>query len=150
MGILKKLFNKDNTISSTIDSAGSFAENVRAAITGDIKPDKLAEIITQSQELSKQANQANKEINLVEAQSDKLFVAGWRPFIGWVCGASLAVYFIPQFIVGTILWAKECFLLGIIRPYPITPEGLFNLVLALLGMAGLRTAEKFGGVNKKH
>ena len=150
MGWIKNLFNKDNTISNTIDSAGSFAENVRAAITGEIKPDKLAEIITQSQELSKQANQASKEINIVEAQSDKLFVSGWRPFIGWVCCGSLSVYFIPQFLIATFLWTTECILLGIIRPYPIDVKGLMELVLAMLGLAGLRTAEKFGSVNKKH
>jgi hypothetical protein len=150
MGFIKNIFNKNNTISNTIDSAGSFAENVRAAITGNIKPDKLAEIIIQSQELSKQANNASKEMNLAEAQSDKLFVAGWRPFIGWVCGVSLAVFFIPQFLLGTLLWAKECLLLGIIRSYSIKVDGLMELVLGMLGIAGLRTAEKFGGVHKKH
>ena len=37
-----------------------------------------------------QINLAQIEVNKEEAQHRTVFVAGWRPFIGWVCGVALA------------------------------------------------------------
>ena len=82
------------------------------------------------------------EINKLEAQHKSLFVAGWRPAIGWVCALSLAFYFIPQYIVATILWAKLSWAAQAIVLYPVSATGLMELVFALLGMATLRTYEK--------
>ena len=36
-----------------------------------------------------QGNMAQIEVNKVEAASTNIFVAGWRPAIGWICGAGL-------------------------------------------------------------
>lgn len=88
------------------------------------------------------------EINKLEAQHRSIFVAGWRPFIGWVCGASLTAYYIPQFVIASILWVKACWAAGILQPYPADASGLLELVLALLGMATIRTVEKLGKVTK--
>ena len=38
---------------------------------------------------------AQIEVNRIEAQHRSVFVAGWRPFIGWICGAALAWNFVP-------------------------------------------------------
>ncbi len=40
---------------------------------------------------------AQHEVNALEATHRSVFVAGWRPFIGWVLGMSLAFYYLPQF-----------------------------------------------------
>ena len=94
------------------------------------------------------ANQAllgQLEINKVEAAHRSIFVAGWRPFIGWVCGAGIAWAFIGQPIAN---WAVEAFGLGM--PLPIIPtDNLMELVLAMLGMGGLRTFEKLRGVARE-
>ena len=94
------------------------------------------------------ANQAllgQLEINKVEAAHRSIFVAGWRPFIGWVCGAGIAWAFIGQPIAN---WAVEAFGLGV--PLPIIPtDNLMELVLAMLGMGGLRTFEKLRGVARE-
>ena len=94
------------------------------------------------------ANQAllgQLEINKVEAAHKSIFVAGWRPFIGWVCGAGIAWAFIGQPIAN---WAVEAFGLGM--PLPIIPtDNLMELVLAMLGMGGLRTFEKLRGVARE-
>ena len=94
------------------------------------------------------ANQAllgQLEINKVEAAHKSIFVAGWRPFIGWVCGAGIAWAFIGQPIAN---WAVEAFGLGV--PLPIIPtDNLMELVLAMLGMGGLRTFEKLRGVARE-
>lgn len=88
------------------------------------------------------AEQQNK-INLVEAGSSSVFVAGWRPFIGWVCGAGIAWAFIVQPVA---VWYISIFHPGINTLPQIDTDTLFQLVLAMLGMGGLRTFEKMKGV----
>lgn len=91
-----------------------------------------------------QQQQGQVEINKIEASSQHLFVAGWRPFIGWVCGVALAyTYIVAPF------WA---WILVIHYPGAILPtlptDNLFELVLAMLGLGGLRTFEKIKGINR--
>lgn len=90
------------------------------------------------------------EINKLEATHRSPFVAGWRPFIGWVAGICLGMYYLPQFAMATVVWVK---LLAAgnwetLVPYPGSVDGLTELVYALLGMATLRTAEKLAGRTK--
>lgn len=83
------------------------------------------------------------KLNMVEAQHRSLFVAGWRPFIGWVCGASLGLYYIPQFAMASILWIRLCWSTSKLLPYPVTGiDGLLELMGGMLGLALLRTVEK--------
>lgn len=91
-----------------------------------------------------QQQQGQVEINKVEAANANVFVSGWRPFIGWVCGAALGyTYIIAPF------WA---WILTIWYPtvsLPTLPtENLFELVMAMLGLGGLRTFEKIRGVSR--
>jgi hypothetical protein len=89
------------------------------------------------------------ELNKIEAAHRSIFVAGWRPFIGWVGGVSLGCYYIPQFVMASIIWTRQSWALGSLVPYPVTEiSGLTELVIALLGLAGLRTYEKREGVTK--
>lgn len=91
------------------------------------------------------AQNAQTEVNKVEAQHSNLFVAGWRPFIGWVCGSALAY----QFILRPLLpW----FSVMVGHPVPEMPsldDSLMELVMAMLGLGGLRTFEKVRGVARK-
>lgn len=99
--------------------------------------------------LAQRPAELQAEINKLEAQHRSRFVAGWRPFIGWVCGVSLAVYYIPQFSMASFLWVKICIADNRLQPYPVTEvRGLLELVLALLGMATIRTVEKLKKVSK--
>lgn len=98
--------------------------------------------------LVKAANEAalaQVEVNKIEASHASVFVAGWRPFIGWVCGAALAW----AFIVGPVLsWSLA--VLGVRESLPpIMTDNLFELVLAMLGLGGLRTFEKMRGVARQ-
>lgn len=83
-------------------------------------------------------NKAQLEVNKVEAKHSNIFVSGWRPFIGWCCGLSLAYHFIIEPVVQYILIVN-----GINF---VTPEFDFSqlstIVMAMLGMSGLRTYEK--------
>jgi hypothetical protein len=77
-------------------------------------------------------------INKVEAASSSLFVSGWRPSIGWVCGAGFAV----QFVIGPLAeWGAA--LAGHPVKFPQMDTGtMMPLLLGMLGLGGLRTAEK--------
>ena len=91
-------------------------------------------------------NKAQAEINKQEAAHKSLFVAGWRPFIGWTCGLGvfwqfvgypIAVFLISQYSDGPV-------------DLPAIPtENLFELILAMLGMGGLRTFEKVKGKSRE-
>ena len=61
--------------------------------------------------------QGQVEINKLEAQNSQIFVAGWRPFIGWVCGAALLyTYVLSPFIAwGLVLWAPSAPLPVVVR-----------------------------------
>jgi len=87
---------------------------------------------------------AQTEINKVEAASSSLFVAGWRPFIGWVCGLGCAWNWVFLPIAKLVI-----LLLG----YTITLSmadlsEMMPLLMGMLGIGGLRTYEKIKGVTK--
>lgn len=97
--------------------------------------------LQQSGELAQMAGQL--EINKAEAASSSVFVAGWRPFIGWICGSALGYTFI---VYPLLLWATAAWWPGIQPPTLGTGDMLFELLLGMLGMGGLRTFEKVRGV----
>lgn len=93
------------------------------------------------------------EITLAEANHRSVFVAGWRPFVGWVAGASLAMYFLPQYAMGSYLWfrlAQSAIESGAtsLPMYPVSAEGLLELVMGLLGLGVMRSAEKMAKVTQ--
>lgn len=89
------------------------------------------------------------EVNKAEASHKSIFVAGWRPFIGWVGGASLAYQFI---IYPVLMWAwYVAQALGKIpdtlEPPPVLETGaLFTIVTSMLGIGAMRSADKRAGV----
>lgn len=80
-------------------------------------------------------------VNQVEAANANIFVSGWRPFIGWVCGSGLAF----QFLVAPLLtWGAALF--GKMVAVPTLDMGtLLTLLLGMLGLGGMRTMEKLQG-----
>lgn len=105
-------------------SLGEFAKDIREAIKGkEIDPDKMMELV-----------KVQSEINKMEAQHRSIFVAGWRPFIGWICGLALAYNFI---IRDLIAWVSPD-----IMPPAIQMDQLITILLGMLGLGGLRTFEK--------
>ena len=92
------------------------------------------------------ASQAQIEVNKIEAAHKSLFVAGWRPVIGYVCAFGLAWSFVIQPIAA---WLFAAFLPGFPHPPQMQTDGLYQLVLAMLGMGGLRTYEKIKGVSRE-
>jgi hypothetical protein len=85
------------------------------------------------------------EMNLSESQHRSVFVAGWRPFIGWVCGVALGWHYLGNPIMS---WACAIWVSHITPPVINGTGDLINLLLALLGMAGFRTWEKSNKLTK--
>ena len=117
-------------------------------LIGKAIPDKTkrmeleASIKSQMIDLQKSQN----EINLAQAKHGSIFVAGARPAILWICALGLAWQF---FLAPLMNWAVV--ISGsTIQPPVINTEGLMTLTLSLLGLGGLRTAEKWKGVARNN
>jgi len=106
---------------------------------------KLAEL-EQSGDLA--VMQGQMEINKIEAANSDRFVSGWRPGIGWVCGGGMVMAYIVSPLVQLIIS-----IVGVFKGQPfVAPEvdmtTLMPILTAMLGMAGLRTFEKYHDVEK--
>jgi hypothetical protein len=84
---------------------------------------------------------AQISVNMEEAKSSSVFVAGWRPSIGWVCGLACAWNWVGLSV------AKFILALGG-HPIQIAPADLSEMMpvlMGMLGLGGLRTIEKLNG-----
>lgn len=86
---------------------------------------------------------AQLEVNAKEAQSPHMFVAGWRPFVGWCCGIGFLWATIGQPLVVWVATAK-----GWPPPPNIDTEVLLYVLGGMLGLGTLRSFEKSKGVTK--
>jgi hypothetical protein len=126
-------------ISTIIEGVGRIADDL---ITTD---KERLELTLKEKELDTQLLSKVHETNIAEAQHRSLFVAGWRPFIGWVSGLALAYTFLIHPI---FLWINSIHQLTATPPPLLNDDLLFNIVLAMLGIGGLRTYEKQKGLTK--
>lgn len=83
-------------------------------------------------------------VNQTEAANANLFTSGWRPAIGWVCAAALAYQYVGRPLVA---WGFA------VAGHPLSPmpgldDNLWQLMLGMLGLGGLRTFEKIQGAAK--
>ena len=133
MGILSTL------IGPATELAGKFIQDKDKAA-------QLAhDLTTMADKHSQEAMLAQVEVNKAEAESGSVFKGGWRPFIGWVCGAAFAYHFVLQpFIVFGVTVA------GVQVPeLPTFDMGsLMTVMMGMLGLGGLRSYEKKQGITK--
>ena len=87
---------------------------------------------------------AQAQTNLEQAKHSSIFVAGARPAIMWICAFGLGWQFVFQPIA---VWGIDVSGADLVLPV-IQTEGLMSLTLALLGLGGMRTAEKWKGVQR--
>ena len=89
-------------------------------------------------------SQAQMEVNKVEAAHQSIFVAGWRPFVGWMGGVSLGYAFLLQPILSWLL--AIC---GVSTPLPEpNTDAMMALVTAMLGVTAARSFDKWKGTTK--
>lgn len=91
-----------------------------------------------------QADQMQADINKTEAENTNIFVSGWRPFIGWVCGTAFAYHYVMQPLIAFIMASNG---------HPVElPEfdmgELSTVLMGMLGLGGMRTFEKIKGATR--
>jgi Holin of 3TMs, for gene-transfer release len=124
--------------------------NIGQTIIDRVIPDKtqaaaakqalvLAEINGELQAAHDQLN-----VDAVEAASNSIFVAGWRPFVGWCCGAALAYSYIVQPIaVSTAVIFGKHFDASVLPHLNMTE--LLGLLTSMMGMGIMRSVDKAMG-----
>ena len=133
MGIFAKLLGAP--VVGAIDAVGNAFDQL---FTSDKERAKAKQVL---EKLRQHPHILQAEMNKIEAGHRSLFVAGWRPFIGWVCGIGLMWAFLghPIFEWVVALGGTD------IEPPVIHSDSMMELVLAMLGLGGLRTFEKLTG-----
>lgn len=133
MGFLSKL------IGGGIGEAAKGIGNVVDQFMETPDEKRAAELVIKK--LNQRPNEVQAEINKIEAGHRSIFVAGWRPFLGWICGFGLGY----QFVLRPLLQMVLVYVVpsaGFIALVSIDTGQLMTLVLAMLGLGGLRTYEK--------
>lgn len=80
------------------------------------------------------------EVNLQDAKSERMLQYGWRPFIGWVCGAALCYQFLARPL---LTWAGAPW--GVQAAPGLEMDSLITLLTGMLGLAGMRSLDKRRG-----
>lgn len=107
-----------------------------------------AAFVAQLTDAASKADLSQMEINKAEAQSSSMFVAGWRPFIGWIGGAIFAWHYLIKYMIltfGSYFDAK--LVTAVLNSAPLD-ENFWTVVTGLLGLGAMRTFEKVKGVAK--
>ena len=137
MGLLSDLIGggAKGVIGGVADAVDRFVETPDEAAAHELKNKAL--------DLSLALKQM--EVNAAEAQHRSVWVAGWRPAVGWTCAGALAWTFIVQPML--------VYLLAIFSPETLAPPsvdlaGLYPVLMGMLGLGALRTYEKKQGVAK--
>jgi hypothetical protein len=130
-------------IGTVIESVGKVASDL---ITTDKERMQLE---LENRKLDQAIDLAQMEVNKVEAASSSVFVAGWRPAIGWIGAAAMAYQFVLYpLMVWAWTWAQaEGYVPSGVKPPPqLDTDSLWVILSGMLGIAGMRTWEKGKGV----
>lgn len=103
------------------------------------------ELATMSEKHAHELAKGQLEVNKAEAGNRNIFIAGWRPFIGWTCGLALFWHFVG---VPVTLFFVSWFAVEIPELPSFDMDSLMTILLGMLGLGGLRTFEKHKGMTK--
>lgn len=107
----------------------------------DAREKAKAELLKAAQDQDFQRDMAQIELNKEEAKMD-LFRGGWRPAVGWTCGIAFALHFVVFPFFNFFLAAADQPQITV----AFDMDTLMTVLLGLLGLGGLRTAEKWKGL----
>jgi len=126
-----------------ITGVGAVSNLINTAIN-KIWPDK-SEQEKQAIAAAVMVVQGQIDTNKKEAENPSIFVSGWRPFIGWVCGTACAWNWIGLKIAlfGAAYFGHT------LNLAPADISEMMPVLLGMLGLGGLRTMEKINGVASK-
>jgi hypothetical protein len=136
MDILGSIAN--GAVGGILGGIGTLARDIREAIVGkEIDPAIAANIEVKLVEMENQLLIGQMQINLEEAKSESLFVAGWRPFIGWVSGCAVCYNFIamPLLVYLIRCWKPDAPQMPVLE--------ISELMVLLGGMLGFGTLRSY-------
>lgn len=154
--------------SGVLTGAGTFAKDLREAITGKTitDPGVMAEIALKAQALEQAATAAQLEyektiaaleadvhkgqmaINQVEASSSSLFVSGWRPAVGWVCTLGLFYTFLLRPLMPWMIGVAATVVGHPVAVASLPGIDISELIVLLMGMLGLTVARSIDKYNR--
>ena len=111
----------------------------------DLKDQLAHDIATMAERHAHEVVKAQIEVNKAEAQHSSMFVAGWRPAIGWVCCLGMAGNFL---IIPFVNMGLELLETGVVVPM-IELDVMMPVLMGMLGLGAMRTVEKVKGVDRK-
>ena len=114
--------------------------DLAGTVINKIWPDK-SEIEKQQLAAAVMMIQSQLDINKVEAAHPSIFVSGWRPAIGWVCGAGCAWNWV-LLPAAKVLLPMAGYVVAV---SPADLSEMMPLLFGLLGLGTLRTVEKLNG-----
>ena len=111
----------------------------------DTKNALAHEISTMAERHAQELAKGQLEVNKVEAASQSMFVAGWRPAVGWFCVLGMASNFIiiPMANFGLALAES-----GVTIPL-IDTSTMMPVLMGMLGLGAMRSVEKVRGVSRE-
>lgn len=123
---------------SWIPILGELIDTVKKVV-----PDRAAQddLIGKINQTIADASAKQAEITMAEVSSADPFKSRWRPAIGWVCAVGLGLHFLAFPVVSVVMILAS----GPSISSPLDAESLTALVMTLMGLGGLRTAEKIKG-----
>ncbi len=130
-------------ISSVVESVGKVIGDLHTSDKERMELELEAKRIDQAVDLGQM------EVNKVEAANQNLFVAGWRPAIGWVGAGAMAYQFLlyPLLVWAWVWLQAEGYVPKEVKPPPmLDTEALWVILSGMLGIAGMRSFERVKGV----
>ena len=145
-------------IAGAVSGLGDTAVKLRTAITGkDPALDAQLQTLAAGIDAAKSKAEtdlmsAQIEVNKQEAANQNIFVSGWRPFIGWVCGIAFALNFL---LFPVAQWIVQMFnILGAdgqpLKLFEIDLATMLPVLLGMLGLGAARTVEKINNAAGNH
>ena len=146
-GLIGALTAAPEALRAITDIVGRFIPDPQQAAQMSLEMQKIvsereAAAATAAAEIAK----AQSDTNTAEAASPSMFVAGWRPFVGWICGVGLGYSILLQPLLAWVTGIVGASI-GASIPVPPTPNGdvLSTVLVGMLGIAGLRSYDKVKG-----
>lgn len=134
-------------VKNVLGGVGDLLKATRSAITGEMDPGVKAELEKLVVLVEEKIAAAQSAVNAIEASSTSLFVAGWRPAIGWICALAIGYHFIAHPL---ITWAMLIWAPSVEAPPQLSLGELMPVLIGMLGLVGARSYEKKHKVNDRH
>lgn len=125
-----------------VDTVAAVAGGLGELFTSDDERLSHAEVM---ERIKQEPGKTQNAVNAIEARHRSIFVAGWRPFIGWVCGLALCYQFLLHPVIA---WLVTILMTVPLYPPEMDTAALYSVLLGMLGLGGLRTVEKAKGISR--